>query len=223
MPLDPSRYSPVMCLTRDGLGLSHAAQAARLCSAGALWIQLRMKGAAYGEWVAEATATAAVCRDYGAVLVVNDSVEVALASGADGVHLGSLDGEWRGARARIGEHRILGGTVNNMEDARRAAEAGCLDYAGVGPLRFTETKGNLSPVLGLAGVGALLAQLGKIPSWVVGGVEAADIPGLRGAGAAGVAVSSALYRDDRIEANLRAFVDGWNRVATRVPAHLSHP
>jgi thiamine-phosphate pyrophosphorylase len=223
MPLEPMRYSPVMCLTQDGLGISHAAQAARMCSAGAQWIQLRMKGAPMDEWLAEAAATASVCRDYGAVLVVNDSVEVALESGADGVHLGSLDGGWREARERLGDRAILGGTVNNPADAVRAVQAGCLEYAGVGPLRFTATKRNLAPVLGLAGVGALIAALEGLPAFVIGGVEAADIAGLRGAGAAGVAVSSALHRDDQIESNVRAFLDEWNRVATRVPAHLTHP
>jgi thiamine-phosphate pyrophosphorylase len=223
MPLDPLKYSPVMCLTQDGLGISHAVQAARLCSAGAQWIQLRMKGAPLGEWVDEATATAAVCRDYGAVLIVNDSVEVAMKSGADGVHLGRLDGDWRTARDLLGERSILGATVNNPEDARRAVDAGCLDYAGVGPLRFTSTKRNLSPVLGLAGVGALIARLGDIPAWVIGGVEAADIPGLRAAGAAGVAAASALYREDRIEENLRAFLEAWSRDAARAPAQLAHP
>jgi thiamine-phosphate pyrophosphorylase len=223
MPLDPEKQCPVMCLTQDGLGISHAAQAARLCSAGALWIQLRMKGADPGDWVAEATATAAVCRDFGAVLIVNDSVEVARVSGADGVHLGSLDGDWRKARSELGDKAIIGGTVNHAADARRAAASGCLDYVGVGPLRFTSTKQDLAPVLGLAGVGALLAHLGGVPAWVIGGVEAADMAGLRRVGAAGVAVSSALYRGDRIEANLRALLAEWDRISDRAPVQLHRP
>jgi thiamine-phosphate pyrophosphorylase len=206
-----------MCLTQDGTGIPHAEQAARLCAAGARWIQLRMKGAGRAAWLAEAAGAAQACRRHGAILIVNDSVEVALESGADGVHLGSHDGEWREARRRLGG-RILGGTVNGSADAARAVASGGLDYAGVGPLRFTATKQGLAPPLGLPGVRALIAELGGIPAWVIGGVEPADLPELRAAGAAGAAVSSALYRGGRIEDNLRAFLAAWGRPAPLVPS-----
>jgi thiamine-phosphate pyrophosphorylase len=217
MPLDANDFFPVMCLTRDGDGIGHGAQAARLCAAGARWIQLRMKESPRASWPAEAAAASRECRRRGALLIVNDSVDVALESGADGVHLGSLDGGWREARRRLGTGPILGGTVNNIEDARRAVDSGCLDYAGVGPLRFTKTKGNLSPILGLEGVRAVLGELQGIPAWVIGGVEPTDLPALRGAGAAGVAVSSALHRGGRIEENLREFLDAWARPVELVP------
>src|ERR1039457_3906783 len=110
MALDPRRYFPVMCLTQDGIGIAHAEQAARLCAAGARWIQLRMKGATRAAWLAEAAAAAAACRRPGAVLVVNDSVEIALESGADGAHLGGLDADWREARQRLRPRRGPGGT-----------------------------------------------------------------------------------------------------------------
>ena len=223
MPLDPRRHSQVMCLTQDGLGIPHAEQAARLCAAGARWIQLRMKGAPPASWLAEAAAAADACRRHGAVLIVNDSVDVALASGADGVHLGGPGADWRAARLRIGSDRILGGTVNTRSDARRAVASGCLDYAGVGPFRFTKTKRSLAPVLGLDGVRGLVAELGAIPAWVIGGVGPTDIPALRGAGAAGVAVSSRLYLGGRIEENLRAFLEAWNPPAELLADPASRP
>jgi thiamine-phosphate pyrophosphorylase len=209
MPLDPERRFPVMCLTQDGLGVPHAEQAERLCAAGARWIQLRMKGAPRADWLAEACAATQVCRRHGAVLIVNDSVAVAIECGADGVHLGRQDGDWREARRLLGPDRILGGTVNSAEDARHAVASGCLDYAGVGPLRFTPTKGNLAPVLGFAGVRSLVRELGTLPAWVIGGVVAEDLPALLRAGAAGVAVSSALHRSGRLEENLRALLAAW--------------
>jgi len=212
-----------MCLTQDGLGMAHAEQAARLCAAGARWIQLRMKGATRDAWVAEAAEAARACRRHGAVLIVNDSVDVALASGADGAHLGGLDADWRGARLRLGPDRILGGTVGSRGDALRAVASGCLDYAGVGPLRFTTTKRNLSPVLGLDGVRALIAQLRGIPAWVIGGVAPEDLPALRDAGAAGAAVSSRLHAGGRIEENLRAFLDAWSLPAELAPDPVPHP
>jgi len=223
MPLDPRRLFPVMCLTQDGIGLAHAEQAERLCAAGARWIQLRMKGATRAAWVAEAAAAVRACRRHGAVLVVNDSVDIALESGADGAHLGGLDGAWGEARRLLGPGRILGGTVGSASDARRAAQSGLLDYAGVGPLRFTATKRNLAPLLGLGGVRAVIAQLGGIPAWVIGGVLPGDLPGLREAGAAGAAVSSRLYRGGLIEENLREFLGAWGRPEEAVRDPVSIP
>ena len=83
----------------------------------------------------------------------------------------------------------------------------------MGPLRFTATKRNLSPVLGLEGVADLIARLPGLPAWVIGGVEPADLPALRAAGAAGAAVSSRLYLGDRIEENVRAYLKAWDQAA----------
>lgn len=215
------RESALMCITLDGLSLPHAEQARQLCAAGARWIQLRMKNTAPAAWLATAREVVAVCRAHRAVCIINDSVDIALASEADGAHLGSLDLGWREARARLGPNKILGGTVNNLADAARAREAGCLDYVGIGPLRFTTTKQKLAPVLGLAGVSELLAALGDLPAWVIGGVEPADLPSLKAAGASGVAVSSALFRDGRIAGNFRSFNDAWATPVARPNGPLS--
>lgn len=208
--LDAARRHPIMCLTQDGLPLSHLEQARRLCAAGARWIQLRMKGASRDAWIDAARDVAATCRAHGAVLVVNDDVEIALAAAADGVHLGRADLEWREARRRLGPDRLLGGTVNDLDQAARARASGVLDYVGVGPVRFTRTKAALSPVVGVAGVATLVAAVGALPAWAIGGVEAGDLPALRATGAAGVAVSSALFRGGEVEANLAAFAAAWS-------------
>ncbi len=219
MPLEPRHVFPVMAITQDGLPCDHVAQATRLCAAGARWIQLRMKGAAPDLWLTTARAVVAVCRRSGAVCIVNDSVDIALATGADGVHLGKLDLDWREARRRLGPHLLLGGTVNNAADAGHARAAGCLDYVGVGPLRFTATKQNLAPVLGFAGVRELVVGLGALPAWVIGGVEADDLPSLRATGAMGAAVSSALFRGDCVAENLHAFFAAWS--AANPPVSVS--
>lgn len=215
MPLDPSQRFPVMCLTQDGTGIGHGAQAARLCAAGARWVQLRMKDADDETRLREARLAVQACHRHGAVLIVNDRVDIAVAAGADGVHLGSQDGAWTDARRRLGEAAILGGTVNNAADAGRAVACGVLDYAGVGPLRHTATKRNLSPVLGIEGIRALIGLLGAIPAWVIGGVRAEDLAAAVAAGAAGVAVSSPLHAHGRIEENLRAFLEA-GRAATPI-------
>lgn len=199
-----------MCLTMDSLPLTHVEQARALVAAGAQWVQLRMKNAAPDVWLATAREVVAICHEGGALCTINDSVEIALASDADGVHLGKLDEDWIAARARLGSEKILGGTVNNAEDARRAAGSHVLDYVGIGPLRFTSTKQNLAPVLGVAGIAELLPLLDGLPAWAIGGVLSADLPALRAARLAGVAVSSSLYTNNQVSANHAAFITAWN-------------
>jgi thiamine-phosphate pyrophosphorylase len=85
-----------------------------------------------------------------------------------------------------------------------------LDYVGIGPLRFTATKQKLAPVLGLDGIASLLPLLGGLPAWAIGGVQPADLPALRQAGLAGVAVSSSLYVNNQVSANHAAFLAAWS-------------
>ncbi|HEY0944287.1 MAG TPA: thiamine phosphate synthase [Opitutaceae bacterium] len=209
MSIEANERFPIMCLTQDGLPLDHVEQTRRLCAAGARWIQLRMKGAAADAWLATAREVVAVCRAHGALCIVNDSVEVALASDADGVHLGKYDRDWHEARRHLGSRRILGGTVNNLHDAARAVASCCLDYVGVGPLRFTTTKKNLAPVLGIDGVRELIAALGHLPAWAIGGVRPGDLPGVQAADAAGVAVSSSLFADGDIGRHFQSYLAAW--------------
>lgn len=209
MHVERVRQFPIMCLTQDALPLDHVEQTRRLCAAGARWVQLRMKGGPSGVWLATAREVVAVCRAHGALCIVNDSVDIALASAADGVHLGQRDLGWHEARRRLGSHRILGGTVNNLHDAARAVASCCLDYVGVGPLRFTTTKQNLAPVLGIDGVREVIAALGQLPAWVIGGVRAEDLPDVQATGAAGVAVSSSLYSDGDVARHFQSYLAAW--------------
>lgn len=199
-----------MCLTMDGLPLSHVEQARALVAAGARWIQLRVKNTPADAWLSIAREVVAIAHEGGALCTINDNVDIALAADADGVHLGKLDEDWVSARARLGSEKILGGTVNNADDARRAAASHVLDYVGVGPLRFTTTKQKLAPVLGVEGIAELLPLLEGVPAWAIGGVLPADLPALRSARLAGVAVSSALYRNNEVSANHAAFITAWN-------------
>ena len=209
MALDPSRRFPLMAITQDGGPMPHAEQASRLCAAGVRFLQLRMKDAPRAEWLATAREVAAICRAVGALCIINDSVEIALEVGADGAHLGQKDMDWREARRRLGPERILGGTVNRLDEAEKAVRAGCLDYVGIGPLRFTRTKKELAPLQGYEGLRGLLAVLDGIPAWAIGGIELDDLATIRAMGAAGTAVCSALLRNDTIDENVRAFLEAW--------------
>lgn len=209
MALAPSRRLPLMAITQHGSPRPHAEQAARLCAAGLRWIQLRMKDAPRDLWLEQARAVARICREHGAVCIINDSVDLALEVGADGAHLGRTDLDWKEARRRLGPDRILGGTVNYAHEAEKAVRAGCMDYVGVGPLRFTRTKRELAPLQGFDGIANLISILGDIPAWAIGGIEASDLPRIQALGAAGAAVCSAFWRDDAVERNVQAFLAAW--------------
>lgn len=199
-----------MALTMDGLPLPHVDQARALVAAGAGWVQLRVKNTPEHDWLKVAREVVAICNEGGALCLINDSVDIALASDADGVHLGKCDEDWATARGRLGSEKLLGGTVNNYDDARRAAASHVLDYVGIGPLRFTATKQKLAPVLGVHGITELLPVLEGLPAWAIGGVQPSDLPALRRAGLAGVAVSSSLYVNNQVSANFAAFAAAWS-------------
>ena len=218
MSADLSSAPPLMCLTHDGAPLSHADQTRTLLAAGARWIQLRMKNAGPAAWLATAREVVAACRAAGATCIINDSIEIALASEADGVHLGKLDGDWAAARSRLGPDRILGGTVNDADAARRAAACGALDYVGIGPWRFTSTKKNLAPVLGPEGIAPLLPLLDGLPAWVIGGIHPDDLPAIRALGARGVAVSSSLFASNNVSARHAAFLAAWSSESAPIRA-----
>jgi thiamine-phosphate pyrophosphorylase len=134
----------------------------------------------------------AICRRHAATCLVNDRLDVALASGADGVHLGADDLPVAVARRILGDHALIGATVRDPLTARQAQDEGA-SYLGAGPFRATRTKDRLPAPLGLGGVRATAASV-RIPVIAIGGIVAADLPAVLSAGAYGVAVISALSR-----------------------------
>jgi thiamine-phosphate pyrophosphorylase len=199
-------------ITPDRPSDYHASYVEKACWGGVRWVQLRVKGRAFEEWCALAHEVKGVCQNYGAVFIVNDSAEVAAAVDADGVHVGENDMAAQKVREIVGPNKIIGATANTVETALRHVAAG-VDYIGVGPYRFTETKTNLSPVLGSEGVGRIcvgLRQSGSsTPVIVVGGILPTDIPAIREAGGYGVAVSSGISGAHDKMAAARSFVDQW--------------
>ncbi len=126
----------------------------------------------------------------GVPLVIDDRVDVALAVGADGVHLGQSDMEPMTARKLCGPSMVIGHSVSNVGQAERAS-ALPIDYLGVGPYRATATKPDAAEPLGADGVAQVIAAGGH-PAVVIGGVGEPDLGVLRRAGASGVAVVSAI-------------------------------
>ncbi|MFN5654810.1 MAG: thiamine phosphate synthase, partial [Verrucomicrobiota bacterium] len=182
-------------LTLDAAPRAHREQARAALEGGVRWIQLRAKNLPAEAWVAEAVAIAELCRDFGAVFVVNDSPEVALRAEADGVHLGGDDASPAAARTLLGEFAIVGVTLN--EPAHVARYAGVrVDYAGVGPFRHTLSKQKLAAVHSPKSLAGLIAAAAPLPCFAIGGVTAADWPAVRSLGAHGIAVSGAIALAD---------------------------
>ncbi|MDD7552851.1 MAG: thiamine phosphate synthase [Candidatus Cryptobacteroides sp.] len=162
---------------------------------GCRWVQLRMKDASAEEILACAKQAAPLCRSYDAVFLLDDHVELVERCGADGVHLGKHDLPVDEARAILGPERIIGGTANTLEDVLRLHRQGA-DYIGCGPFRFTTTKKQLSPVLGLEGYRSIVSGMREhgvdIPIVGIGGITPEDIDALMETGLDGIALSGTI-------------------------------
>ncbi|MDY7230596.1 thiamine phosphate synthase [Hyalangium rubrum] len=168
--------------------LSLGEKAARLLAGGARILQLRMKRTPPREALAAAREVVAACHRAGALCLLNDRVDLALLSGADGVHVGDEDLPPEAARELLGPARLVGVTVRNAEGARAAQAAGA-DYVGVGPVFGTTTKQVPAPVLGVEGFAAVV-RASPLPVVGIGGVALTNIAQVAAAGAWCAAVAS---------------------------------
>lgn len=158
-------------------------------------IQLRMKDAGIMEFEEVAIQTKKLCDEYGADLYINDFPEVCRMVNATGVHLGKSDMSPADTRMMLGDKYFIGGTANTFDDIQRLSGQG-VNYIGLGPFRFTTTKKNLSPVLGLEGYCHIVRLCQEndihIPLLAIGGITIADIPSIMQTGVSGIALSSAI-------------------------------
>ena len=157
---------------------------------GATFLQIREKDLDAACFEMEAAKLKALCARYGVPYVVNDSVEIALAIDADGVHVGQSDIRGRDIRSLIGPDKILGISAGTVEEAVAAERAGA-DYIGVGAVFGTSTKKNARNLT----VQKLreIADSVSIPVVAIGGINAQNLMGLKDSGVDGVAVVSAIF------------------------------
>lgn len=164
---------------------------------GCRWIQLRMKDVSSIEILPIALEALALCRKHNATFIIDDHVEIAKQIEADGVHLGKSDMSITEARKILGKDFIIGGTANTFEDVQMLYKAGA-NYIGCGPFRYTTTKKNLSPVLGLEGYRHIVSQMEEkgiqLPIVAIGGITKEDIPSLMQTGINGIAISGSILR-----------------------------
>lgn len=157
---------------------------------GATFLQLREKELNDDDFLAEAIRLKKLCQKYHIPFVINDNVDIACQMNADGVHVGQLDMEAGDVRARIGEDKILGVTVQTVEQALRAQERGA-DYLGVGAVFHTGSKVNAS-VISFEALKAI-CDVVSIPVVAIGGINKSNVLELAGSGISGIAVISAIF------------------------------
>lgn len=177
---------------------------------GCKWIQLRMKDIPLEEVEAVALQLKPLCKEHNAILVLDDHVELAKKLEVDGVHLGKKDMPIDQARLILGEAFIIGGTANTFEDVLQHYRAGA-DYLGIGPFRFTTTKKNLSPVLGLESYSSIISQMREanieLPIVAIGGITYEDIPDILRTGVNGIALSGTILRAENPVAETKRILD----------------
>lgn len=177
---------------------------------GCRWIQLRMKDASEVDFLLAAKQIGAMCKEYGATFILDDHVEWVGITGADGVHLGKNDMPVDEARNQLGANRIIGGTANTFEDVERLWRQGA-NYIGCGPYRFTTTKKNLSPVLGLDGYRHIISKMKahdiNLPVVAIGGILQPYIKDVMATGVSGIAVSGAILNAENPVKEMKRFID----------------
>ncbi len=173
--------------------------------AGAPWVQVRTKDATDRDRLAVARELTLLCEARYATCVIDDRIDIAVATDAAGVHLGADDLPVEVARSILGHEAIVGATCRNPDDARRAVDAGA-SYVGVGPVFETLTKAGLPDPIGLSGLHAVAAA-SAVPVIAISGITPARVPMVLEAGAHGVAVVDAVFGAPDVAEAVESFLD----------------
>lgn len=183
----------------------------RAAAGGVTAVQIRDPSATTRELCGLAATVLETLRGTGIPLVVNDRVDVALAIGAAGVHVGQHDLHPVAARRLIGPRMHLGLSVSTPEQLHEAISfpPDTVDLLGVGPIRETPSKADAAPALGFGGLAAICGS-SPIPCVAIGGLGVADVPALRVGGAVGLAVISAICGRDDPAAASRELITAWH-------------
>lgn len=188
-------------ITYQEIELSASEQVLEYCAGGGNWVQLRIKDKPESYILEQAKKCKSICQSYNATFIINDHVLLAAQIDADGVHIGKNDISIEKAREILGDDKLIGATANTLEDIDSLTSQGA-DYIGLGPYKFTSTKKNLSPVLGIDGYTEILKLCNKkninIPIIAIGGITPMDFPALFKTNIHGIALSSYLAKNENI-------------------------
>ena len=196
------------------LGRSLEEVVSEAVAGGVTMVQLREKDAATGEFIELAGRLMKILTPLGIPLIINDRVDVALAVDADGVHIGQSDMPYETARRLLGPDKIIGLSVENMDDLIKANSLD-VDYVGISPVYGTPTKTDTAEPFGLEGLRKAV-NMSKHPTVAIGGMNAGSIADVMAAGTDGVAVVSAICSAENIReaaVQLKAIVESNSRSA----------
>jgi len=171
--------------------------------AGVKIIQYREKEKNTHDMIIEAEEIKKLCKRSGALIIINDRVDVALSADADGIHLGNEDMDYETARKILGRDKIIGLTVHNIKEALEAESKGA-DYIGISPVFETLTKPDAGMPSGIKFVREVKDRI-KIPSVAIGGINRSNIKNVLEAGAKSVAIISAIVASPDVEKECREF------------------
>lgn len=199
----------VYFVTPEGLGDALPALVVQAAQGGATLVQLRDKTMDDAAMTRLARQLIAALAPFGVPLIINDRIEVALACGAAGLHVGQGDLPVTEARRRLGPGPCLGLSIET-EAQVRALPPGVVDYIGVGPVRATATKPDHAAPIGLSGLARITAAA-PVPVVAIGGLGLADVAGVKAAGAAGLALVSAIAAAADPAAAAKGFAQAWGQ------------
>ena len=194
---------PIYVITDPDAPLPVAEQARAAARGGAAWVQLRDKTAPDGDLAALVRRLLPEMAALGTLLIVNDRIEVALATGAHGLHIGQGDGDAALVRRRLPAGMILGLSIETVAQARLIPPG--VDYIGAGPVRATSTKPDHATPIGFERLAQIVAAA-ALPTFAIGGLKPGDAGAVRATGAIGMAVVSAVTRAPDPDAATRALL-----------------
>lgn len=199
----------LMFLTHHSETLSITRQVELACRAGIKIVQLRMKDTDEPEFLQQAQIALQICRRHNALLIINDNVNICRQAGADGVHLGKDDMPLTQAREILGKDKIIGATCNTFDDIVSAHD-NRVNYVGLGPFRYTETKKKLAPTLGIDKLSVISRQMAdnkiNLPTYAIGGLDIKDTEAVLSCGISGIAMSSSILRSADINSYINEII-----------------
>lgn len=200
------KLEKIQFITHSNSKYNYLESAIMALESGVRFVQLRMKKASMEELVLIGKLIRKECDKYNAIFIIDDYVELVNEIGAKGVHLGKEDMPIKEARKILGKDKIIGATANTYEDIVKHYNDGA-DYIGLGPLRFTNTKQGLSPIIGLEGYKDIInkcrANNIDIPIYAIGGIKLEDIVGLNSVGVYGLAISSLILESEEASKTIK--------------------
>ena len=201
-------------ITHKSDRFSIAEEVKMVIDGGCRWVQLRMKDVSDEEVKSVAEQIIPMCQETDTILVIDDRVELTMDLKVHGVHLGKNDMPAVDAREYLGAGAIIGVTANTAQDIIAYKKVD-VDYVGLGPFRYTTTKSNLSPIIGLDGYRDIIAEVRnagvELPIVAIGGITLEDVAELMSTGVNGVAMSGAILSAENPTEYTKRVIESLNK------------